>query len=314
MEISFGINAILSGRLRSSTVILISPAMLSSAIVLLWLKLTSSKTKILLWVQDLYEQGLIETTRAKGLTSKAIAAIENWLLREVDHVVMAHPVFLKAKNLDESDKSKFSSIANWSQFSFNPTESTSDTRARYEVGNSTLVLHIGNMGVKQGLENVIEAARLAHVDERNVVFIFVGGGNQLASLKIASLGLTNVKFVPPVSESELANLLQAADLLLVNEKVGVKEMSIPSKLTTYFLSGNPVLVCSEADSLAGKTVLEHGIGYWVQSGIPNVLLAKIESLDLEQSKIVVSRAQKFAQENLSKEAALLKFVQRLQNL
>jgi glycosyltransferase involved in cell wall biosynthesis len=123
-----------------------------------------------------------------------------------------------------------------------------------------------------------------------------------------------VKFIPPVSESELANLLQAADLLLVNEMTGVREMSIPSKLTTYFLAGNPVLVCSERDSLAGKTVLDNGIGYWVQSGTPNALLAKIESLNLEESKIVASRAKKFAQENLSKEAALLKFLQKLQNL
>jgi hypothetical protein len=44
------------------------------------------------------------------------------------------------------------------------------------------------------------------------------------------------------------------------------------------------------------------------------LLAKIESLNLEESKIVASRAKKFAQENLSKEAALLKFLQKLQNL
>jgi glycosyltransferase involved in cell wall biosynthesis len=314
MEISFGINVIVSGRLRGSTVVLISPAMLSSAIALLWLKFTAPKSRVLLWVQDLYEQGLRETAQAKGLASRAIAAIENWLLREADHVVMAHPVFMTAKNLGESTTKNFSSIANWAQFPFNPTEEAADTRKRFQANDSKLVLHIGNMGVKQGLENVIEAARLAHVGERNIVFIFVGAGNQLESLKNASLGLTNVKFVPPVTESELANLLQAADVLLVNEKVGVKEMSIPSKLTTYFLSDNPVLVCSEADSLAGKTVLDHGIGYWVQSGAPNVLLAKIESLDLEESKVVVSRAKKFAQENLSKEAALLKFVQRLQNL
>jgi colanic acid biosynthesis glycosyl transferase WcaI len=314
MEISFGINVILSGRLRGSSVILVSPAMLSSAIALLWLKVASPKTKVLLWVQDLYEQGLIETAQVKGLASKAIAAIENWLLREADHVVMAHPVFLKAKRLDESEKSKFSAIANWSQFSFQPTDSEFDTRKRYQVGDSTLVLHIGNMGVKQGLENVVEAAQLAAVAERNIVFMLVGGGNQLEKLKSASEGLTNIKFVPPVSESELANLLQAADVLLVNEKTGVKEMSIPSKLTTYFLAGNPVLVCSEKDSLAGKTVVDNGIGYWVQSGEPNALLAKIESLDLEESKLLASRAKKFAQENLSKEAALLKFRQRLQNL
>jgi hypothetical protein len=95
---------------------------------------------------------------------------------------------------------------------------------------------------------------------------------------------------------------------------GVKEMSIPSKLTTYFLAEKPVLVCSEAESLAGRSVIENMTGFWVQSGTPDALLAKIESLDLEEAKIVVKKAKEFAEVNLSKEAALSKFAQTLHKL
>jgi glycosyltransferase involved in cell wall biosynthesis len=170
------------------------------------------------------------------------------------------------------------------------------------------------MGVKQGLENVIEAGRIAENQDSAVTFVFVGAGNQLPKLHELAVGLGNVKFIPPVSESELANLLQAADLLLVNEMTGVREMSIPSKLTTYFLAEKPVLVCSEAESLAGRSVIENMTGFWVQSGTPDALLAKIESLDLEEAKIVVKKAKEFAEVNLSKEAALLKFAQTLHKL
>jgi hypothetical protein len=55
-------------------------------------------------------------------------------------------------------------------------------------------------------------------------------------------------------------------------------------------------------------------GFWVQSGTPDALLAKIESLDLEEAKIVVKKAKEFAEVNLSKEAALLKFAQTLHKL
>jgi colanic acid biosynthesis glycosyl transferase WcaI len=314
MEVTFGLNVILSRRLRGNMFILVSPAMLSSALVLAWLKMTRRRSKTLVWVQDLYEQGLRETEQNTGMLARVVARIENWTFRNADHVVMAHPAFLTAKGLDQLDSVKYSSIPNWSQFKFDPTEGVAQTLLKYGLEGRRVVLHIGNMGVKQGLENVIEAGRIAENQDSTVTFAFVGAGNQLPKLHELAVGLGNVKFIPPVSESELANLLQAADLLLVNEMTGVKEMSIPSKLTTYFLAEKPVLVCSEAESLAGRSVIENTTGFWVQSGTPDALLAKIESLDLEEAKIVVKKAKEFAEVNLSKEAALSKFSQTLHNL
>ncbi len=314
MEISFGFSAILSGKLSGPKVILVSPAMLSSAMVLAWLRLICPKTKVLVWVQDLYEQGLRETSQKKGILSAIIASIENWMLANSDRVVVAHPKFLKAKQLSQINTQKYFTVPNWSQFEFSPTETSSETKSRYSFGDAKLVLHIGNMGVKQGLENVLETARLAQSLKHQVTFAFVGGGNQLDRLKVAASDLENVMFIPPVSESELANLLQAADILLVNEKPGVKEMSIPSKLTTYFLSGRPVLVCSEPDSLAGMAVIENKTGLWVQSGNPDDLLTGILRLEPSEAEIVAKTAILFAREKLSKESALRQFRQILDHI
>jgi len=314
MEISFGLSAILSGKIKGAKVILISPAMLSSAMILAWLRITRPKTRVLIWVQDLYEQGLRETTQKSGLLSRAITYVENRMLGSADQVVMAHPVFIEAKNLEQRESSKFLSIPNWSQFNFSPDQRVSLTRERYGLGVSKLVLHIGNMGVKQGLENVVEAARLAQSLKKDITFVLVGGGNQMDKLKELGSGVQNLFFIPPVSEIELANLMQAADVLLVNEKPGVKEMSIPSKLTTYYLSGKPVLVCSEIDSLAARSVLENKTGYWVQSGNPNDLLYKVESLELESSKTFAKSAMLYAEQNLGKNAALRKFAEILNKL
>jgi hypothetical protein len=142
----------------------------------------------------------------------------------------------------------------------------------------------------------------------------VGGGNQLENLKELANNVNNVCFIPPVSEADLSNLMQAADLLLVHEKPGVKHMSIPSKLTTYYLSGSPVLVCSEPDSLAGRAVIENKTGIWVQSGNPMELLNRIDSLNLEESEKVAKQAKRFAEENLGKNSALNQFVNILSNL
>jgi glycosyltransferase involved in cell wall biosynthesis len=134
----------------------------------------------------------------------------------------------------------------------------------------------------------------------------VGNGNQLEKLKLEAGGLKFVRFIDPVSEQELSNIMNASDILLVNELQGVKEMSIPSKLTTYFISGRPVLVCSEPDSLAAKTVLENGTGFWVRSGNPHAFLEAINSLEAELALGVAQEASKYAAANLLQSASLEK--------
>ena len=246
--------------------------------------------------------------------SNVVSKIENWMLSNADRVVMAHSGFVASKGLSNKYKSSFESIANWSQFVYAPTEERQATRNKYNLGKNKVVLHIGNLGVKQGLENVIQAARLAEDSQVKLRFVFVGAGNQLRKLKAQSVGLNHVSFIPPVPEDELANLMQASDILLVNEKPGVKEMSIPSKLTTYFLSSKPVLVSSEQDSLAGKTVRENNIGFWVKSGNPKLLLDKILSLEEIECSAASCRAKLFAEEHLNKVVLIKRFTSLIEDL
>jgi len=308
MEIDFGLRAIASGNLCGEKIILVSPAMLSSALVLWWLRIFRKQSKVLLWVQDLYEQGLDETTRGRGVLPKIVVRIENWLLSNVDQVVFAHPRFLSVKNL-ENESQRYSVLANWSHFQYLPSESSDQTRRRYGFGKTKVILHIGNMGVKQGLEYVLFAAKRAQKENLKFMFVFVGGGNQIENLKNYATQnlLTNVEFLEPVTEVELSNLMNSADVLLVHESPGVKEMSIPSKLSTYFLTGRPVLVCSEPDSLAGKTVRESGTGLWAKSGEASELISGIERILFQESHDMINRALLFAKENLDKTDSLDKF-------
>ena len=314
MELSFGLNVAIKEKLSGDVIVLVSPALISSAVVFLKTRLTRNKAKTVLWVQDLYEQGLKETATGGKLPSLVIGRIENWLLRSVDQVVFAHKAFEQAKAELRDAGAFVDSIPNWSQFSFQPSEESGETRKKYALGSNRLVLHIGNMGVKQGLENVVDAALEAERLELATHFLLVGSGNQIDTLKDRAGKCQNITFVPPVSEQELSNLLGAADILLVNEKPGVKEMSMPSKLTTYFQTGVPVLVCSEPDSIAGHEVKNNEIGYWVQSGTPNALLNAVMDLDLGNAGGVAKSAKEFADKNLGKSQAIEKFVSLLGRL
>jgi colanic acid biosynthesis glycosyl transferase WcaI len=58
----------------------------------------------------------------------------------------------------------------------------------------------------------------------------------------------------------------------VNQTPGVAEMSSPSKLTSYFQSGTPVLAAIDARSNAAEELRNSGGGIVVESGDPVLLL------------------------------------------
>ena len=122
--------------------------------------------------------------------------------------------------------------------------------ARSWTGRRTrlVCLHAGNMGFKQGLENVRRggAAGADAAADARLLFVFVGDGNQREALEAlaAKYALTNVRFVPLQSEEVFPSVLAAADMLLVNQRGSVDDMSLPSKLTSYFAAGRPVVAAA----------------------------------------------------------------------
>ena len=307
MEVAFGVNVVRRGRLTSNVILLVTPALLSSVIVRSWIFLTQPRARVLVWVQDLYAVGMRETRGSESIPSKVLEKLESWLLNSSDGVIFAHESFLNVKKSLIRHPENTSVIRNWSQFVLNPNQTREATRANYGFEGFQIALHIGNMGVKQGLENLVAAARLAQKTKSTVRFVFVGGGNQEGKLRDLADGCSAAIFLGTVSDQELSNILLSADVLLVNEKPGVKEMSIPSKLTTYFQTGVPTLVCSEMDSNAAKELFKEDIGHWVKSGSPSLLLEEIIEIVSSEKSDKALRAIIYAEENFSKAKALKKF-------
>jgi glycosyltransferase involved in cell wall biosynthesis len=67
-------------------------------------------------------------------------------------------------------------------------------------------------------------------------------------------------------------MLHAADVLLLNEKPGVGDMAVPSKLTTYFMTGKPVVAATDQSSAAAAETRSAGAGVVVAPGNPRALL------------------------------------------
>jgi glycosyltransferase involved in cell wall biosynthesis len=184
--------------------------------------------------------------------------------------------------------------------------------------DAAICLHAGNMGYKQNLENVIECARLAAERDGRLLFVLMGDGNRRSYLEglAGQYKLPNVCFLPLQSKALFPNALAAADLLLVNQRGTVGDMSLPGKLTAYFVSGQPVIAAVARDSETAREVAVSGAGVVVEPDDPGALLDAIEGLLGDPAKCdrLGAAGKRFAREKLTPSAALTDYEAFIQAL
>lgn len=123
------------------------------------------------------------------------------------------------------------------------------------------VVFAGNLGRFQGLEALIEAARLV-ADESDIEFIFVGGGALTEHLKQQAgsmLGRT-IRFQPHQPLQTVMQMIHEANLSVISLSPGVIDCAYPSKTMTYLEAGARLLAIVEDDSELAALVHEHELG------------------------------------------------------
>lgn len=281
MEGTFGVRAALSNWDRPDVVICVTPALISTALLCMKFRaLGPHRPALGVWVQDLYSAGLAETQLAGSAASGAASQLESWVLGQADGVAVIHDR-LRNRLLDSLGVNpvKVTTIRNWSHVSSGARSDRDAHRKRLGwAPDEIVVLHAGNMGVKQGLDNVVRAAELADRKNPKIRFVLLGDGNQRKSLEELGRGVRCLQIHDPLPDDDFAAALTAADILLVNQKPGVTEMSVPSKLTSYFQSGTAVLAAIDESSGAAEEIRNSGAGIVVDSGDPGLLLDAITAL------------------------------------
>ncbi|CAN5378335.1 glycosyltransferase family 4 protein [soil metagenome] len=279
MEATFGLRGAGSHWHQPDVVLCVSPALISTAAHLLRHRSSGGHRPAFgVWVQDLYSVGLSETqeSAAAGLAGR----LESWVMRGADGIVVPHNRFRDqlVQNLQVPPE-KITTIKNWTHVQSTGLVDRRTRRGRLGwADDETVVLHAGNMGVKQGLENVVRAAQIAERAKLNLRFVLMGDGNQRSALEAMARQTPGLEFRDPLPEGDFVAALQAADILLVNEKPGVAEMSVPSKLTSYFQSGTPVLASVSANGNAAQEIRSSGAGILVDEGDPGRLVEAAASL------------------------------------
>jgi glycosyltransferase involved in cell wall biosynthesis len=281
----------------------VSPVLLTVLAGLRWKR--RGRTALGVVTQDLYSRALTETGIASAGAGRVAAKLEGWLLARADGVAVVHEQFGDGLVALGVDRERVTVIRNWSHVEAGTADRTATRRALGWGDDEIVVLHAGNMGLKQGLENVVDTARLADERAAPVRFVLLGDGNQRAALEERGAGVGRLQFLDPLPGDRFPDALAAADVLLVNEATTVAEMSVPSKLTSYFSAGRPVVAASWERSAAAAEIRRSGGGERVDPGRPEDLLDAVRGIaeDPARAEALATAGRAYAHDHLGAAAA-----------
>jgi colanic acid biosynthesis glycosyl transferase WcaI len=176
------------------------------------------------------------------------------------------------RNLQEKgvpDK-KISVIPNFIDIDFvTPQPKDNLFSQKFKLANRFVVLFAGNMGFSQGLETVIDTARLLK-DVPDIQFLMVGNGagRSKAETYLKNLALENVRFLPFQPHEDLPSMYGAADLCLIPLRRGFTNDSVPCKLFTIMAAGKPAVAAVDRESDTWRLLERAKCGLCVEPEAP----------------------------------------------
>jgi colanic acid biosynthesis glycosyl transferase WcaI len=178
------------------------------------------------------------------------------------------------------------------------------------AADDVLVLYAGNMGEKQGLDIVIEAARLLAGQSR-IRFVLAGGGGARARLEAGAAGLANVAWLPLQPQEQLNEMLNAADVHVLPQRADAADLMMPSKLTGMLASGRATVGTAAPDTQLGQVLDE--AGRRVAPGDATALAATLQELALDAPlrASLGQRGRAYAERHFARDAILARFEQHL---
>ncbi len=294
-------------RWRPDWIFLVEPTLFCAPATLLTAQLAGARSW--LHIQDFevdaaFELGLMAAPAARRFA----LALERSLLRRFSQVsTISEKMYerLLAKGVTPAQASLF---PNWVDLqAVQPQPHPSIFRAELGLADDDVVaLYAGNMGEKQGLEILIEAARQLQEQPR-LMFVLAGAGSARARLEALAAGLPNVRWLPLQPVERLNELLNLADIHLLPQRADAADLVMPSKLTGMLASGRPVVATAAPDTQVARVV--NGCGLVVVPGDVQAFTAALLELaaDPVRRHELGLAARAYAEHHLGLDAILSRF-------
>lgn len=231
-------------------------------------------------IQDMWPETLVSTGMMKSSIGLAILRrFARFVYSRATAITVSSPGFKRNLVAKGVPAKKIHMIPNWADETiYRPVPRDPELAERYGFSGRFNIVFGGNMGFAQGLDTVIEAAKLLS-DLPQVQFVLIGDGVDKDRLEqmVSQQRVRNVKFLGRQPEERMPGFFALANVLLVHLKRDpLFEITIPGKTGAYMACGRPILMAVAGD--AADVVRDAGAGLTCTPQDPKALATAVRTL------------------------------------
>lgn len=267
-------------------------------------------------IQDIYPECLF--------TNKSYPELVKWMIKTIlipiDKYYQKHAACVRTISEEMRDylsstrkipKENYLVVNNWQ----NDEDFLKDYPVRENDGKLVFA-YVGSINSHANVDLMIKAFVNANII--NAEFRIYGGGNKknYCVNLVNQLGVKNIVF-DMVSRDKVAYVQSQADVLVLALPMGNGNLCLPSKLTSYMLSGKPVLASVDQDSSTKRILEGNNCGMAVAPDSENALTEAFQhfaSLSHEELDAIGKKSMDYAINELIRDVNLNKVVERIKNI
>ena len=254
-------------------------------------------------VRDLVWEYIEETSLYKKMMKMVLANFMKLTLKQYAHITVTndHELEWIEENVKKSNITKVTNGIEESTF-------LKLNALKHKASHKITVTYIGNVGIAQNIETLINAAK----ELKDIKVNIIGDGNRYKFLKsyVHKNRISNVEFFGRVSREKMIDFYQESSLLFAQLDKTFKA-AMPSKLYEYASTGLPIIYAglgearSFVDKLENCTTIDPGDSKALEKAIRKYL----------ESDIKLSQKNRdFIQKNFIRETQSLKLVDLVDTL
>jgi len=210
------------------------------------------KNKLIFEVRDLWPESAVVIGELKN---RRAIQLSEWLERICYEnankiVVVTRGIHdrLIGKDVDPDKLRIVPNGANVEMFSFSAANDSFKKELGYQ--GKFIILYAGIIGLAQGIETLVEVAKLLK-NEENMLFLFVGEGplkEKLLKLQ-KTYELNNLCIIDEMPGKKVFKYTAAADVCLVPlKKVDIFKSALPSKMFDAWACGRPIILTVDGEA------------------------------------------------------------------
>lgn len=255
-------------------------------------------------IQDIYPECLLTKGPFPGFVKSLIKSV----LLPIDKYYQTHAAKVRTISNEmvnylsttrEINRSRFIVVNNW--------QNDEDFINIEAVNNKKLVFgYVGSINIHANVDMMIKAFKEADIP--NSELRLCGGGNQKEACKklVKELQLDNVSF-GFVSRNEIPSVQASVDVLLLALPKGNGKLCLPSKLTSYMLSGKPIIASVDDDSATNRIIEEEKCGLVVEPDNEELMIdafKRFSTLSVKERKEMSNNSRNYALRHLTRKVNL----------